>query len=441
MAQERYGTTLRHVQTLFSVGTVGGLTDGQLLEWYKNRTGEAAELALAVRSSDTGRWCSASAVKSWGMSTRHTMPSRPRSWSWCAGSARSGREDDARSWLHQVALRVACCARSASARRRQHERKAAEMAASSLSEEGPDDLGPVLHEEVRRFPERYRAAIVLCCLEGQTQEQAARQLGWPIGTVQSSLARGRERLRHRLIRRGLAPTLIIPALASHTRAVSAAIPQALADSTIRGGTPQLATVSSTATMSGYFSASVAALTKGVLRTMILTKLKIAALAVLSTCILVGGVGILVGQETADRPDGRQSAGTSKPDGTVVSDRASAPAVPEEEAEDALKQRLVEENLSLMDATEAFYNEARITIERYLDVSHRLMLAEIRASKTREGRIAAARGHLDRAKKSRPTSGRSSRTGKVQGRMSPIRSSVGSRRNWIYETSRTQLVLI
>ena len=125
---------------------------------------------------------------------------------------------------------------------------------------------------MRRLPERYRAAIVLCCLEGLTQQQAARQLGWPIGTVQSRLARGRERLRHRLIRRGLAPTVIIAALASHTRAVSAAIPPALADSTIRGAT-QLATASASVAMSGFFSASVAALTEGVLRTMILTKLK------------------------------------------------------------------------------------------------------------------------------------------------------------------------
>ena len=47
--KERQGTpTLQHIHTLFSVGAVGGLTDGQLLEWYTNRTGEAAELAFAT---------------------------------------------------------------------------------------------------------------------------------------------------------------------------------------------------------------------------------------------------------------------------------------------------------------------------------------------------------------------------------------------------------
>ena len=59
-------------------------------------------------------------------------------------------------------------------------------------------------------PGRYRAAVVLCCLEGLTQQQAAQHLGWPLGTVQSRLARGRERLRVRLMRRGLAPSAWLP---------------------------------------------------------------------------------------------------------------------------------------------------------------------------------------------------------------------------------------
>ena len=63
----------------------------------------------------------------------------------------------------------------------------------------------VLHEEVNRLPWGCRAAVVLCYFDGLSPEQAARQLGCPVGTVQSRLARGRERLRTRLTRRGLAP--------------------------------------------------------------------------------------------------------------------------------------------------------------------------------------------------------------------------------------------
>src|SRR5262249_26461273 len=62
-----------------------------------------------------------------------------------------------------------------------------------------------LHEEIDRLPERYRAAVVLCGLEGQTHEEAARRLGWPLGTLKVRLMRGRARLRARLVRRGLAP--------------------------------------------------------------------------------------------------------------------------------------------------------------------------------------------------------------------------------------------
>jgi RNA polymerase sigma factor (sigma-70 family) len=61
-----------------------------------------------------------------------------------------------------------------------------------------------MEEEVNRLPEKYRRPFVLCYLEGNTNEQAARQLGCPKGTVLSRLVRGRERLRARLARRGLA---------------------------------------------------------------------------------------------------------------------------------------------------------------------------------------------------------------------------------------------
>ena len=72
--------------------------------------------------------------------------------------------------------------------------------------ESHDDLGHVLHEEINRLPERFRVSVILCDLEGRTHEQAARHLGWPVGTVKSRLTRARERLRDRLTRRGLAPS-------------------------------------------------------------------------------------------------------------------------------------------------------------------------------------------------------------------------------------------
>ena len=69
--------------------------------------------------------------------------------------------------------------------------------------EAVDGLGQAIHEEVDRLPQYYRLPVVLCDLEGQSYEAASRQLHCPVGTVKSRLARGRERLRGRLVRRGI----------------------------------------------------------------------------------------------------------------------------------------------------------------------------------------------------------------------------------------------
>ena len=100
-----------------------------------------------------------------------------------AGSIR-GR-DSLSSWLYNVAYHVAAPPRSSSARRRSHELRAAQTRSRTILQDFSDDVGSVIHEELERLPDRYRAVIVWCCLEGLTQFQAAQRLGWPLGTVQS----------------------------------------------------------------------------------------------------------------------------------------------------------------------------------------------------------------------------------------------------------------
>ena len=78
-------------------------------------------------------------------------------------------------------------------------RAAALSRSGSLPATAADGLEAVIHEEINRLPARYRVAVVLCDLEGRTHEQAARHMGCAVGTVKSRLARGRERLRVRLI--------------------------------------------------------------------------------------------------------------------------------------------------------------------------------------------------------------------------------------------------
>src|SRR5262249_21871739 len=156
--------------------------DGQLLERFATRGGEAAELAFAALVERHGpmvlRACRAV------LRDEHEAHDAFQA-TFLVLVRRAGSlwvRDSLGPWLHQVACRVAWCARSASARRRRHERQAAERSGPAASEASRDELGPVLHEEIDRLPEPYRAAIVLCCLEGLTLEQAARRLGWPIGT-------------------------------------------------------------------------------------------------------------------------------------------------------------------------------------------------------------------------------------------------------------------
>ena len=117
---------------------------------------------------------------------------------------------------------------------RSHELEAGRARPVAFTENVADDFGPVVHEELnRRNFERYRAVLVLCCLEGLSQHQAAQRLGWPLGTVQSRLARGRQRLRARLARRGLVPAAAVLMLPLASEAARAALPVALANATVR----------------------------------------------------------------------------------------------------------------------------------------------------------------------------------------------------------------
>src|SRR5262249_51578111 len=107
-------------------------------------------------------------------------------------------------WLYGVACRVAARARK-TALRQAREQSGADLAAvPGAAEEADSDLAPLLHEEVRRLPDKYRRPVVLCYLEGKTNEEAAHELQWPVGTVKGRLNRAREMLRARLTRRGVA---------------------------------------------------------------------------------------------------------------------------------------------------------------------------------------------------------------------------------------------
>jgi RND family efflux transporter MFP subunit len=198
-----------------------------------------------------------------------------------AGSVRRG--DAVGAWLHRVACRVALRLRGEQARRAGREQAGVQQVAAAAARDwgAADDLRGVLDEEVNRLPARQRAAFVLCCLEGKTGREAARQLGCSPGTVSSRLTRAREVLRRRLTRRGLAPAAVsLTALAGDTPA--AVVPAILVPATLK--------VSMSFAAGTALPGRAASLAEGVLRTMFLSKMRTGALVVLLVLALtVGGL--------------------------------------------------------------------------------------------------------------------------------------------------------
>jgi RNA polymerase sigma factor (sigma-70 family) len=191
------------------------------------------------------------------------------------------------SWLHGVALRTALKARATAARRRGREKQVPEMPEpETAQQEHWRDLGPLLDQELNGLPENYRLPILLCGLEGKTIKEATRQLGWPQGTLAGRLARGRRLLAKRLARRGV--VLSAGALAS------AGVPSALLSSTAQAAMRVVAGQA----VAGVVPARVAALTEGVMRGMMLSKLSKAALVGLVVLGAVAFGGGLLTQRTA-----------------------------------------------------------------------------------------------------------------------------------------------
>ena len=264
MASHRQDATLR---TLFERGTTVGLTDGDLLDRFTAKDQPGAELAFRALVERHGphvlRVCRQilgnSADADDAFQATFLILARK------AGSIRQG--SSLAAWLHGVAAHVATSARSSASRRRRHETQAGAHRPQTTPEPPADDLRAVVFEELSRLPERYRTAVVLCCLQGLTQQEAAHEAGWPLGTLQSRLARGRDRLRDRLTRRGYAPSV---ALAATHPVAGLAVSVPLVQSTTRVALTALAGRSLAI---GAVPVAVQTLAQGDLRAMYLIRLK------------------------------------------------------------------------------------------------------------------------------------------------------------------------
>jgi RNA polymerase sigma factor (sigma-70 family) len=375
---QREHSLLQHIQTIFESGTVSELTDAQLVERFAGPDRETAELCFAALIKRHGpmvfRTCQAIVHDA-----HDAEDAFQAAFLVLARKARSlVIRDSLGPWLYEVACLIAAGARSARAQRRNHEREAAAMGAPTRHDKTWDDSGAVLREELQHLPDRYRTAIVLCDLEGLTQERAAQLLGWPAGTVRSRLARGRERLRDRLTRRGLTPA-VVPALPwltgdAPTTAVSVPLAEITTDAAVRVGANRAALGA---------MATVGSLTEGALRAMFWNKLKLMAAGILA-CGLFAGTAVLAfysaGLEQGRSPARKAEEPARDGAGVIASSDAQSPAAAPSLIANAKAQLDVAKKLrrwmykrTRIDPSQDFRTEFLRCQNRYYDVAQEVLV--------------------------------------------------------------------
>jgi RNA polymerase sigma factor (sigma-70 family) len=202
-------------------------------------------------------------------------------------------------WLHGVAVRLAWKARTATCRRcacradfKSALQEPADPHPDPLDALSARELLALIDREIARLPEKYRLPLVLCDLEERTQEEAARLLGWTLGSFRGRLLHGRERLRGRLMRRGIAPA-VLAAVCVSDAADAAALTASISRLAVRfAACPTLTDI----------SPSVAALVREGMGGIALTKLKLMAVVLLAAGTLIAGAGLLAWPTPSPQPD-------------------------------------------------------------------------------------------------------------------------------------------
>jgi RNA polymerase sigma factor (sigma-70 family) len=336
MSNPRSLRVLQPLDALWRCGTAAGLSDGQLLERFAARsdaTGEAAFAALVDRHGAMVLAVCRSLLRDPNdaedafQATFLTLAQRARS---------IGMPELLGPWLHGVARRKASKLRQQITRRRDREARSAAQTGGSPSWNTPPEperreQAEALHEEIGRLPGKYRRPIVLCYLEGLTHDEAAHQLGWPVGTVRGRLARARGQLAARLVRRGLAVSGTALVALAPPRPAGAAVPAALARATTRAALGLVAGQGTTKAV----TAAVATLIGVSSRTWPLAGLKPVTALLIALGITTAGLGMLRDRAPAaapavDRanpsvPSGAAAPGAARDRAGLVGGEADAPA--------------------------------------------------------------------------------------------------------------------
>jgi RNA polymerase sigma factor (sigma-70 family) len=301
MTTGQLGSVLGHLRTLAG-SPERELSDEQLLQRFQGYRDQSAFAALVRRH---GRLV-------WGVCRNvlhHDHDAEDAFQATFLVLARHARDvrkpESLGSWLHGVAYRVAMRARRAAGRRRLHETKkypAVHTAGALVSETAWRHLQAALDEAIQALPERLRVPFVLCCLQGRDQRAVAEKLGWKLGTLSCALTRARKELLRRLARQGVSLSATLAAVALSRDAASAAVPALLAPSTVRAA--------QAFANGAALPAHLAALVNGGLRTMFLSKIKIATGILVATGLVAAACGL--GPSFAANEDAKPQEVSVKP---------------------------------------------------------------------------------------------------------------------------------
>jgi RNA polymerase sigma factor (sigma-70 family) len=296
MADTPLGVLLQHFVRIARGQSLILATDGELLEHFRDRQDQAAFAALVRRH---GPMVLSVCRRLLGHAQDAEDAFQATFLVLTRKVASIRKHESLGSWLYGVAYHVASKARAQRARRQAHEREARRIKSGPAIKAAWQEVHATLDEALAQLPEKYRAALILCYLQGYRHEEAARQLGCPLATLRSRVARGRALLRAGLARRGLTLSVAGFAALLATAAADAALPGALFRSTLSLGRAATRLATGQAAGSVAVSANVAALAEGVLKAMLLTKLKIATAVLLVFGVLgTAAVGLLTDASTA-----------------------------------------------------------------------------------------------------------------------------------------------
>jgi RNA polymerase sigma factor (sigma-70 family) len=396
------------IRTLWSAGAIGGENDRALLARFSQGRDEVAEAAFRVLVERHGpmvvRVCRS--VMGNGGAAEDAAQAVFLVLARKAGSIRVG--GTLGPWLYGVARRVAARARARNAARHAREERTVRAVAAERTAVATDSVAhheewAAVHDEVGRLPERYRTPVVLCYLEGQTYTEAARQIGCPVGTVRARLSRARDRLRDRLSRRGFHPECnagIAALVASQDLPAlpEAAVAAAWVDATVRSA---MLYVGGRALASGVVPELAAALGDEVVRSLAMSPWKV-GFFVVATLGASGAAALGVGG-LAYRNEALPTVHQPAP---AIAEQLPPPKKPQPETIVPLPdrpevilpkqmERRFEAARQRLDAQRAYYEEGRITVDRFLDAIEKLYVAETEKAKTHEERILAAQRYTDR----------------------------------------------